>query len=56
MNRDRIVGAAKQAKGAIKDGAGKMFGNAKLEAEGKGDKIAGTIQNAVGRAKDELKH
>lgn len=56
MNKDRIVGAAKQAKGAIKDGAGKILGNPELEAEGKGDKIEGTIQNAIGRGKDALKH
>ena len=55
MNKDRIVGAAKQIKGALKDGAGKILGNPTLEAEGKGDKLEGTIQNAVGRGKDSLK-
>ncbi len=56
MNKDRIVGAAKQAKGAIKDATGKILGNPELEAEGKGDKIEGAVQNAVGRGKDALKH
>jgi uncharacterized protein YjbJ (UPF0337 family) len=55
MNKDRIVGAAKQAKGAIKDEVGKVLGNPELEAEGKGDKIEGTIQNGIGRSKDALK-
>ncbi len=56
MNKDRIVGAAKQAKGAVKCATGRMLGNPKLEAEGTGDKIEGTVQNAIGRGKDALKH
>ena len=34
MDKDRIVGAAKQAKGVIKVAAGKALGDAKLTAEG----------------------
>ena len=41
MDKDRIKGSANQAKGAIKEAAGKVTGDAKLEAEGKSDKIAG---------------
>jgi len=52
MNNDRIEGIAKQAKGAVKDAAGKILGDAKLQAEGKTDKVAGKIQNAVGGLKD----
>jgi uncharacterized protein YjbJ (UPF0337 family) len=55
MDKDRIAGAAKQTKGAIKETAGKLFGDAKLTAEGKSDKIEGKIQNAVGGLKDALK-
>lgn len=55
MNKDRIAGAAKQAKGAIKEAAGRALGDAKLEAEGRSDKVEGVIQNAVGGAKDALK-
>ncbi len=55
MDKDRIVGAAKQAKGAIKEAAGKTLGDAKLVAEGKNDKTEGRIQNAVGGVKDVLK-
>jgi len=55
MNKDRIEGAAKQAKGAIKEAAGKALGDSKLVAEGKSDKVEGTIQNAVGGLKDTLK-
>jgi uncharacterized protein YjbJ (UPF0337 family) len=55
MDKDRIAGAAKQAKGAIKEAAGKAVGDAKLTAEGKSDKVEGKIQNAVGGLRDALK-
>jgi uncharacterized protein YjbJ (UPF0337 family) len=55
MDKDRVVGAAKQAKGAIKEAAGKAFGDTKLTAEGKSDKVEGKIQNAVGGLKDALR-
>ena len=37
MDKDRIEGAAKQAKGAVKEAVGKVVGDAKLQAEGKAD-------------------
>jgi uncharacterized protein YjbJ (UPF0337 family) len=52
MDKDRISGAADQAKGAIKDAAGKVTGDHKLQAEGKADKAAGKVESAVGGAKD----
>jgi uncharacterized protein YjbJ (UPF0337 family) len=55
MDKDRIVGTAKQAEGAIKEAAGKVVGDTKLEAEGKSGKVEGKIQNAVGGLKDALK-
>ncbi len=55
MNKDRIAGAAKEAKGTIKEATGHAFGDAKLTAEGKSDKLEGKIQNAYGSAKDALK-
>lgn len=55
MNRDRIVGIAKQASGAIKETAGKVFGDSELIAEGKSDKAEGVIQSAAGSVKDALK-
>jgi len=55
MNKDRIAGAAKQAKGAVKEAAGKAVGDSKLVADGKSDKVEGKIQNAVGGLKDALK-
>jgi uncharacterized protein YjbJ (UPF0337 family) len=55
MDKDRLEGSAKQAKGAIKEVAGKVTGDAKLEVEGKSDKAAGKVQNAVGGLKDTLR-
>jgi uncharacterized protein YjbJ (UPF0337 family) len=55
MDQDRIAGVAKQAKGAIKEAAGKAFGDAKLVVEGEHDKAEGRVQNAVGGAKDALR-
>ena len=44
MDKDRIAGAAKQAKGAIKEAVGKTVGDAKMTAEGKSDKTNGKVQ------------
>jgi uncharacterized protein YjbJ (UPF0337 family) len=55
MDKDRIEGAATQAKGALKEAAGKVTGDAKLESEGAADKAAGKVQNAVGGVKDTLR-
>jgi uncharacterized protein YjbJ (UPF0337 family) len=52
MDKDRIEGAGKQVKGAVKEGVGKLTGDTKTEAEGKADKAAGKVQNAAGGAKD----
>ena len=55
MDKDRIEGAAKQAKGGVKAVAGKLTGDAKLKAEGKTDKAVGKVQSAVGGLKDTLR-
>ncbi len=52
MDKDRIEGAAKQAKGAIKEAVGKLTGDRKTQAEGVAEKAAGRLQNSVGVAKD----
>ena len=55
MDKDRIKGSAQQAKGTMKEIAGKVTGDAKLESEGKADKAAGKVQNAIGGLKDSLR-
>jgi uncharacterized protein YjbJ (UPF0337 family) len=52
MDKDRINGAAKEAKGVIKEAAGKITGDENLRAEGMIDKATGKVQNAVGGMKD----
>ena len=37
MDKDRIKGSAQQAKGKVKEVAGKITGDAKLEGEGKAE-------------------
>ena len=55
MDKDRIAGAAKNIKGSIKEAVGKAVGDAKLQSDGKADKVAGRIQNAIGGIKDTLR-
>jgi uncharacterized protein YjbJ (UPF0337 family) len=55
MDKDRVVGSAKEAKGAMKETIGKAIGDAKLHADGKKDKARGKLQNAVGGVKDALR-
>jgi uncharacterized protein YjbJ (UPF0337 family) len=55
MDKDRIAGSAKEAKGAVKETVGKAVGDAHLTAEGKTDKTEGKVQNAIGGLKDTLK-
>jgi uncharacterized protein YjbJ (UPF0337 family) len=55
MDKDRVKGAAHQAKGALKESIGKVTGDAKLEAEGKAEKTVGKVQNAIGGAKDAVR-
>ena len=55
VDKDRIEGSARKIKGDVKSLAGKVTGDSKLEAEGKADKTAGKIQNAVGGIKDTLR-
>lgn len=55
VDKNRIVGSAREAKGTVKQVIGRVIGDAKLEAEGTADKAEGKIQNAVGGLKDTLK-
>ena len=55
MDKDRVAGSAKQVKGTIKELVGKAIGDAKLESEGKADKVEGKIQNAAGGIKDSVR-
>ncbi|MFK4485300.1 CsbD family protein [Bradyrhizobium sp. USDA 336] len=52
MDREHVKGAADKAKGAIKEGAGKLTGDKDLQAEGKMDKAKGSAHNVAGDVKD----
>ncbi len=51
MNKDQKGGAGQIVKGRIKEVAGIVSGNKKLEAEGLADRVVGAARSAVGTAK-----
>lgn len=55
MDKDRIEGAAEQAKGKVKEAAGKVMGDEKTKREGQADQVKGKAQNAWGSAKDAVR-
>lgn len=55
MDREHVKGTADKVKGSIKDTAGKMTGDKKLETEGKVDKAKGAAHNVAGDLKDAVK-
>jgi uncharacterized protein YjbJ (UPF0337 family) len=56
MDREHVKGAADKAKGAIKDAAGKLMDDKKLQAEGKMDKAKGEAHNLAGDLKDAARN
>ena len=52
--RDKAEGTFHEAKGKVKEMAGKITDNPKLEAEGAGEKIAGKVQEKIGEVKKVL--
>lgn len=56
MDKNKIVGSARKAKGAVEEAVGRATGNAKLRAKGRVDKAAGTVQIAIGGVKDAARN
>jgi uncharacterized protein YjbJ (UPF0337 family) len=52
MDKDRIVGSAKDVGGKVEGAVGDLTGDAKTQAEGRAREAAGTVQNLYGQAKD----
>jgi uncharacterized protein YjbJ (UPF0337 family) len=52
MDKDRIVGAAKDAAGKVEGAVGDIAGDTKTQASGRAREAAGTVQNLYGQAKD----
>ena len=55
MNKGQVKGRAKEVKGMVKEVAGKLVGNKKLEEKGKVEKIRGEAQAEVGDVKQTAK-
>jgi uncharacterized protein YjbJ (UPF0337 family) len=55
MDKDRLKGVGNQIKGTVKQAAGELTGDAKLQAEGHADKLKGEVQSAIGGAKDAVR-
>jgi uncharacterized protein YjbJ (UPF0337 family) len=55
MDREHVKGIAEKAKGAVKDTAGKITGDKKLQSEGKFDKAKGSAHDVAGDIKDAVK-
>jgi len=55
MNKDQVKGQFNQAKGQIKEVAGKIVGDKTMENKGKLQDIGGKIQESYGDAKEEIK-
>jgi uncharacterized protein YjbJ (UPF0337 family) len=52
--KDQAEGMFHQIKGKLKEIAGDLSDNPKLEAEGTGEKIAGKVQEKIGQVKKVL--
>jgi uncharacterized protein YjbJ (UPF0337 family) len=55
MDKNRIIGAAKEARGAVKQAIGKATGDVKLQADGDADVAEGKVQNAIGGLSDAVR-
>jgi uncharacterized protein YjbJ (UPF0337 family) len=49
--QDKAEGTAKDLKGKVKEGAGKLVGNERLQTEGRLDQVDGKAQKKVGDVK-----
>jgi len=52
---DKARNSAQQAKGKVKEVAGKATGNDKLQAKGKSDQMKGNLKQAGEKVKDAFK-
>ena len=55
IDDDRTEGGLEQTGGRLKEGAGKLFGDAKLKREGEADEAEDELQNAWGGVKDSVR-
>ncbi len=55
MNKDQVEGRFEEAKGKVKEIAGKIVGNEDLEQEGKIQNTEGKVQAGYGDLKEDIK-
>lgn len=56
MNKDQIKGRLEEAKGIVKETAGKVSGKENLEQEGKEQQMDGKILAGFGDIKEDIKN
>ncbi len=56
MAKDQIEGAARIAKGSIKEAIGKIAGSKTTEVQGAAEKASGMAQEAADKGKDARRH
>jgi uncharacterized protein YjbJ (UPF0337 family) len=54
MNKDEIQGKAENIKGRVKEAAGTLTGNERLESEGASDRAEGAIRKEAGTARRKV--
>jgi uncharacterized protein YjbJ (UPF0337 family) len=52
--KDKVKGTFHEAKGKVREMAGKLTDNPKLQAKGKAENLAGKVQEKVGQVKKVL--
>jgi uncharacterized protein YjbJ (UPF0337 family) len=52
MDKEHVKGVADDVKGKVKEATGHVFGDKKLEQEGKLDQVKGAAHKTVGDVKD----
>ncbi|MCS4509023.1 CsbD family protein [Xylophilus ampelinus] len=55
MNKHHVEGRLEEAKGKVKEVAGKVVGNEKLQSEGLADQAQGKTQAGYGDVKESVK-
>jgi len=56
MDKDRVRGAAKRVKGAVKEAIGKVTRDSNTQAGGVAEKAMGKGQSVAGGAKDNVRN
>jgi uncharacterized protein YjbJ (UPF0337 family) len=55
MNKDQVKGRVEEAKGKVKETAGRTVGNPDLEDRGTIQKVGGKVQKNYGDLKEDVK-